>query len=913
MKRVIIIFSVLIGLVLITMILVPILFKDDIQEALDTELDNSLNARVFYDADQFSLSLFRQFPNLSVAMGDFGIVGIEAFADDTLVAVGSFEVTIDLMSAISGEQVVIRKILLDQPRIHVIVLEDGRANYDIAKASEEPEVVDETPVDTTSSAVSVAISSWEIREGSLIYDDRAGSTNVLLGEINHVGGGDFSQDVFDMTTMTDIKQITAWYDGVAYLSRKDFAADLTMNMNLAEMLFTFKDNRLALNDFGFGFDGMVSMPGDDITMDITFEGQEIDLKSILSLIPGAYQEYLDGITAGGEIGFSGLVKGTYNETTMPQVSANLSVQNGTIRYAEYPIPIEELNVAAGFDYPSADLSDFSFEMTNFSVLVDGERTTAMLLLEDLEDYFWDFQMEGNLDLEKITKIIPLEDMELKGKINATLGTSGRMSALEAERYAELPTSGSMAIAGFSYVSPDLPQGFGIASSEMTFDPSAITLKTFQGNAGKTDLNLSGQITNYLDFALSETGVLSADFDFKSKIVNVDEWMVPDDSTVSEEPVADESLAAEDTAAVETPRIPTNIDFVLTSQIDEIVYDNLNLKGFVGEVVIRNGALLLEKVNFGLLDGDIEMYGSYETLPEDPLYSFDLIVNKMSIPSAYKAFGMVEQLAPFAEKMQGDFSSEFQIGGSLMADMSPNYNDIRGLGLLNIANASLQDVKLLSLASGFKTGVNAFEGNDGSVSLKDVLMQVTIEEGRVNVKPFSIKLGGYSTRIEGSNGVMGDLDYSMTVLDVETGAAGQAINSLVSSTLGVGGAVASNVDIALGVGGTFTEPKVQFRSLKPSAGQSSAISTAAVKAQAEQELEKAKQQALEEAEKRKAEAEQLAAEKRAEAEKRIAEEKAALEKRLEEEKKAAESQLKDELKDVTDKIKLPFGKKKKKNN
>ena len=44
MKKVLIILAVLIGLVLITAIAVPIIFKDDIRAAIDKELDNSLNA-----------------------------------------------------------------------------------------------------------------------------------------------------------------------------------------------------------------------------------------------------------------------------------------------------------------------------------------------------------------------------------------------------------------------------------------------------------------------------------------------------------------------------------------------------------------------------------------------------------------------------------------------------------------------------------------------------------------------------------------------------------------------------------------------------------------------------------------------------------------------------------------------------
>ena len=121
------IIGVLIGLVVLAAIIIPIIYKDDIRQALDSELDKNLNATAFYDPDSFSISLFRSFPNLSVGMGDFGIKGEGLFEEDTLVSVENFEVVIDVMS-LMGE-ITISKIQLDAPQVLVLVLEDGTANY----------------------------------------------------------------------------------------------------------------------------------------------------------------------------------------------------------------------------------------------------------------------------------------------------------------------------------------------------------------------------------------------------------------------------------------------------------------------------------------------------------------------------------------------------------------------------------------------------------------------------------------------------------------------------------------------------------------------------------------------------------------------------------------------------------------
>ena len=57
----------------------PIVFKDDIKAAIDKEMAKSVNADVVFDADNFSLSFFRHFPNVTAEMNDLGCAQSRAF------------------------------------------------------------------------------------------------------------------------------------------------------------------------------------------------------------------------------------------------------------------------------------------------------------------------------------------------------------------------------------------------------------------------------------------------------------------------------------------------------------------------------------------------------------------------------------------------------------------------------------------------------------------------------------------------------------------------------------------------------------------------------------------------------------------------------------------------------------------
>lgn len=885
MKKFLVIIGGLVGIIILAMVLIPIIFKDDIKKAVDDAISENVKANVFYDPDGINLTLFSNFPDFTFGMENFGVSGLDQFKSDTLVSVGSFEVVIDLMSAMSGDQITISSITLDEPKILVKVLKDGSANYDIAVESDEmPETTEDTG---EASTFNIGINKWEIVNGSLDYIDESLAFTTSINGLNHIGSGDFDLVVFDMITKTTVDDFDLGFEGVEYMSNKQLDIDLIMSMDLDNAKYTFKENTVKVNDFGFGFDGYVAMPTEDIDIDITYSGKEISLKSILSLIPGDYQSYLEGVTAGGEVNFDGFVKGKVTETLLPTVNTKLGIKGGSIRYAEYPIPMDQINVATELNIPGDNMDNMSFDMTKFHMLVDGEEVSSTMSFKNLANYTWAFSLLGNLDLEKILKIVPIEDTELKGKIKADFKTSGNMALVDAEKYDQLPASGGMTISNFYFASSDLPQGFGISSSNMSFNPKDITLANFDGTIGKSDIHLDGKLQNYIGFALDSLEVLTGQLNFSSNSFDLNEWMVEEETVETE--------TGEDSLALEVVRIPVNIDFVMNASMKKILYDNLNIENLKGNILVKDGAARMEGVDFEMLKGKFRMSGSYVTANvENPEFDFNFGIKGLSIPASFEAFNTVQKLAPVAKNMAGNFSTDFKIGGALGPDMMPLYDKMFGSGLIEIADAALNGSKITSaISSVTKLKSGAAAGGGDGVKLKDVIMDAEIKDGRLHVKPFDVSFGGYKTTVSGSNGILGDLDYNLK-MDVPAGAAGDALNSALSSFTGGKSVVGKNIKLNLGMGGTYDDPKVKLLGTGAGDGAGGAAKAAAKaaldeqKAKAQAELDKKKAEAQAEVDKKKAAVEAELAKKKAEA-------KAKAEAEAEKVKKKAADKAKDALK------------------
>lgn len=914
MKKFLLIIAVIFAILIAAIVAIPVFFKDHIRKAIDDAMAENLNARVYYDTNDLSLSLIKSFPDLSVSIGNFGIVGVEEFEQDTLASIGNFLVTLDIMSIVSGNQIAVEKILLDKPNILIKVLPDGKANYDIAKASENASPEEENTSDEkgeeSASEVSIGIKEWTISEGKVVYDDQSMQFNTTLLGLNHQGTGDFTLDVFDLKTNTTIDNASLGFEGVEYVSNKSLAADVTLNMNLGEMMFTFKENEIAVNKFAMQVDGFLSMPGEDINMDLSFGGKDISLKSILSLIPGVYQEYLDGVTASGAIDFDGYVKGTFNEKSMPKVAANLGVNNGSVRYEEVAIPIDEINIQTNFNYPSADLRETSFNVNKFSMLVDGEPVSAYLKFKNLENYHWDFGLDGNIDLQKITKVVPLEDMKLLGKINAQLKTSGKMSDLEAEKYDQLPTSGNVQVSDFLFESKDLPKPFSISKADLAFDPAEITLKEFYAKSGNSDFSLKGKVNNYLGFVLSENEKLVGQLAFNSNLIDVNEW-IPEDS--SEEGQSDETSEnteeTEDNVTTEAVKIPENIDFTLASSIGKIAYANMPITNFQGKILVRDGAIILDKNTFNLLDGNFELLGSYVTKDLDnPKYDLQFKIKDLSISSAFESFETIQKYVPIAKQVSGRFSTDFKVNGLLGKDMMPISDAINLKGLVNVAQATLDKgtfVQKLSQVAALKTGAKTSEEKTKKISIKDVLINTKIENGRMYIEPFDLKVGGQQAVLGGNNGLDGSLDYSMLLKDVSTGQIGNALNSALSSLTGGSKLISDKININLGIGGTSENPSVKLLGTSNADG-SEGGAGASVKQQLSSQVDEQKKKAEAELARKKEEAKAELARQKAAAEakaRKAAEELAAKKKAAEDsiraaieaKKKAAEEAAKSKIK------------------
>jgi hypothetical protein len=900
-KRVLIGLGIFVVLLVGAAIILPIVFKDDIKAAIDKEIAKSVNADVVFDVNNFSLTLFRNFPNMTVEVKELGVFNRTPFEGVPLFVIEELDVEVNLKELIFGDQLRIKGITLVKPQITINVLADGRANYDITYPSTDTIEVSEEP-----SNFSFGIEHWEIVDGSVVYDDKSLPYFLGLKHLNHTGSGDFTQDVFDLKTKTVADTLTTSYGDMELLTDKHVEIDMIISISEDYSKYTFKENSTKVNDFAMSFDGWFKMNEKDYGMDITFKSPENTFKSLLSLVPGMYTKDFSGLETKGDLSFNGFAKGTYSDTQMPAfnvgllvkdamfkypelptavtninmdllidnkdgaidnttvdlkklhldfgsnpvdarlliqnlkdyrmdgnlkaklnlaelnkmfpmeglemkgsysvdasakgvydsikkviptINASMSLTDGYVKSAEFPLPLQELKFQSTIKNTSGKMAETVVAVNDFSMLLDGEKFTANLMLENLDDYTWDIKANGGVDIEKMTKIFPLEGMTLAGKVKGDFQTKGKMSDVTAERYDRLPTSGSVSLKDFKFYMKDMPE-VAVSNSDAVFDPKKIELKNTSGTIGKSDFDVSGAVSNYIGYVFGKNEIIKGNVVFNSTLLDLNEFMKETETPAT----------PTDTASYGVIPIPDNIDFILHSSIKTVKIMDYTMTDLNGDIIAKDGIANMSNVKFNMLGGSFGVNGSYNAKDlQHPKYDFGLKIDGMSIQQAATSFSIVNTYAPIAGLVSGNFSTDFKVNGELGQDLMPKMATVSGSGLVKIAQAALTQSKLISGVTSF-TKLN----DTDQVSLKDVLMSASISDGRLSVKPFEVKFGSYLTTISGSTGLDGTIDYALKMM-VPASQLGSQFNSLVNQYAGTNNTT-TEIPLTIGIGGTYNNPK-----------------------------------------------------------------------------------------------------------
>lgn len=794
---------------LILVIAAPFIFKDKLVQLVKDEANSSLNAKV--DFGEFDLTLFSSFPDFRFKIQKVSVINIEPFKGDTLAYIKELSFDLNIKSVISGDKYQINSLVIDEPKINGIVMHDGKANWDIAKASTDTAAVE--PADTSATKFALKLKSLEIKHANITYNDMQGNMSAVLKDMNYTLSGDFTQDNFILSNLLEIAELSYNMGGVGYLTKAKTRFKADIDMDMPNMKFTFKENEFSLNDLALAFDGSISMPKDDIGMDIKFAAKQTEFKSILSLIPSVYSKDFANVQTKGKLKLDGFAKGTMHTSadgksdTYPSFEVNLGIAEAMFKYPSLPKSVNNINIDVHVenkkDYLDAtviDVNKFHLEMAGNPINMWAHVKTP------ISDPDLAAEIKGVINLASVKEFVPMEaGDEMSGVVTADIAAAGRMSSIDKKEYDKFKMSGSLEIDKMNYKTTTLPYAVMLNTMKLNFTNQFVELAAFDALMGKSDVKANGKIENFMQYIFKDSLIKGA-FNVQSNLMDLNELMASSGPTTAAQP------AAADTAAMTVAEVPGNIDFNLNANFVKVLYDNLTIDNMVGNIVVRQQKVDMTNLNLGLLGGKVLMNGYYETTnPKKPSVDLTFKVDNFDIQKTFAAFNTVQKLAPIGQYAKGMFTATLEnFKADLDQTMSPILSSLHGNGVFKTSSVSI---------GGFPAFVKLGEALKieqlKNLNIQNVVADYEFKDGRVNLRnPVKVKIDKIDAEITGSTGFDQTIDYNWK-MTVPTEMFGAQANTMVagllgqaSSAIGTTVSMPKTVKVNVGFGGTVMKPTVK---------------------------------------------------------------------------------------------------------
>lgn len=754
MKKIVKIIGILLVCILVAMAIVPIAFKGKIKEIVISEANKYINAE--FGFDDLSISLIKEFPQASIGIEGFWLRGKDMFSNDTLAYIGDAEIAVNLKSIFGNSGFDITKILLSNTYLKAIVLEDGRANWDIVPTTTLEEEEIEEPEDTTSSAFRILLKKVAVENLNIVYDDRQEGMYAQIDRFGITCSGDMASDRALLELKAAINALTFKMDGITLLSKAHIGADLNIDADFANSKYTLKKNTLSLNAIRATIDGWVALPTDaPISMDLKLNTSDIRFKEILSLIPAVYAKDFEDLKAEGKVSLQAYAKGELTGTSLPRFEAALRVSDGNFRYPALPAGIDDIELVAMVNNPGGDIDQTQVIVERFSLnMLDNPFVVSAQVKTPISDPDFAITAKGTLDLGKIKDVYPLEDITLGGLFYADLSIGGRLSYLEKEQYERFNANGTLRLQDMGVQIEGIPE-VSIEQSTFTFSPRYLNLSETRVLIGENDITADCRFENYLAFVLREE-TLKGQLNLKSNHMNLNDFMTSSEEEDFEDGTTTEAIEKDGNKEEGVLIVPKNIYFSMNVDMTEVLFENIVLSHLNGKLMVKDGTADMKNLSMNTMGGTVVMNGSYSTAKDEtkPELKASFALNGLSFAQTYKELDIVHQMAPIFENLNGNFSGKIAVDADLDDTMSPNLETFTANGSLSTKDLNLSGIAIIDQiadATGHKELKN--------LNAKDLNVDFTITDGRIRTKPFDIKMGNMTLNLSGSTGLDQTIDYT----------------------------------------------------------------------------------------------------------------------------------------------------------
>jgi hypothetical protein len=640
-----------------------------IRKVLISELNEQLNVQATVNA--VNLNGLKTFPYLSLELTNVRINESAPFYKQHLLQAQSVVVTFNPFTLLSGNNE-IDKVSMSKGAVRLYTDRHGETNFDLFKPDSSSE----------DKSLNIDLKQVVLSNFRCIYVDETQDQSLNFETDNIEFSGKFTSDTYQLKTKGDGLFDHLTLGGTDYVIGKKIKLDLALDIDQKINAYHIEKGEIGMDNLRLDVTGDVLLVGSEPDLDLTFKGNNINVQSVVSILPNKVAYALRDLRSSGQINVDGTVLGRFTEDAWPSIDVTFGFSNASITSKSMGLSCQKINLTGTLQNPDTKKLNLDLDLQELNMKkssVSGQLTITDLMKPNIK-----FALKGLLDFTDIQKLVSQDkgdDFTGKSLFNLD-GELTYNDSIESIDFNTSTVNGDIEIRD-AYLRQQSKVLIDHLFAKSRVAGDKLTNVEVKGELWKNDVQFTGSINHWQTF-LANRNRLVLEGDLKSDYLNL-------------------NFNADSTAVVDTTALVNldyNIDTDITFEVATLNWSSLKAKNLYGKLRWDDKGMVFRNVIFDAWKGTNHLDGEllqYEDRFE--LHSTS-ISEKVALESLLDEFNNFGQSEFTSEILNGILTTTIDLNMQFDRQFNVIEDSLVALADFLIENGRLKDYQNMESLSSF---------------------------------------------------------------------------------------------------------------------------------------------------------------------------------------------------------------------
>ncbi len=552
------------------------------------------------------LSLFSNFPNISFKVDDLKINETKQNDSPVILDVKDIYVGFNLWD-IARRNYNLKSLIIEDGFFDIVIHKDGSLNILNALESFD-ETESQEPIDFN-------LKKIKLHNLDIHKKDEGNQTDLEAFIYDADGGFTINKEFISGHIDTEFEMNLIKDGDTTYIKNKHFELHTDLSLNQNTGLLTVEPSGITMEHGDFELEGKIDTKN-DVDLDLKIKGTKPNFDMFIAFAPKDLIPVLERYKNAGKIYFNAMVQGPSINKQTPFFDVNFGASEAFLENTDKGKRVNDMGFKGHFSNGNERNSrTTTFSLKDMTAKLEKGNFLGNVVINNFEEPEVDMQLNADFNLQFMAGFLNLDEVAItSGDVSLKMNfhdiididkPEQALSKLNQAYFSELK------IDSLSLSSKDLPAPLEKLNAHVVMNGKKATVNQFDMLMGKSDLSITGYLSDLPAIVHHTDTPVVAHLDIKSKLLDIAELTKFSDSTGVDEQIKDLSAGfsfkSSAKAFTESKHLPKGAFFV-DSLYAELKHYPHKLHDFHADFLIDDEDLKIEDFTGFIDDSDFHFNG-----------------------------------------------------------------------------------------------------------------------------------------------------------------------------------------------------------------------------------------------------------------------------------------------------------------